>query len=240
MKKILFYTTLIILPIVTFAQNVTPEKILEIQSNFINQVAAVNLGYLSVAVTILLIFGGAFYLFNFKPLQESIRKQEEDLKESRGENIHEISILKNEALSEIEKIRKEIEVKITERVLSTEGLFKSFEERAKKEMNMLREKSNKLELEAIWTQHYLWSNADNVRNELDTLMDYMEKGQEYKITYLFDLCLQEIDEVFDRIEKKDIVGDRFVTQERLLKILSGINGFEEIKTSIKNKAKKIF
>lgn len=42
--------------------------------------ATINLGYLSVAVTILVILGGGTYLFSVKPFKDKIDKQEEELK----------------------------------------------------------------------------------------------------------------------------------------------------------------
>jgi CRISPR/Cas system-associated endoribonuclease Cas2 len=43
-------------------------------------IAQVNLGYLSISVTIIALLGGAFYLFNIKPLKDTLDKQEKGLK----------------------------------------------------------------------------------------------------------------------------------------------------------------
>lgn len=58
----------------------TPEVI-----DLINNLATLNLGYLGIAVTILVFFGGAFYLFNFKPIKDNLEKQERIINELKKE-----------------------------------------------------------------------------------------------------------------------------------------------------------
>ena len=47
--------------------------------DMVSNLATINLGYLGIAVTVLVFLGGAFYLFNFKPLKDSIERQEKTL-----------------------------------------------------------------------------------------------------------------------------------------------------------------
>lgn len=58
--------------------------------DFVNYISSINLGYLGLAITILVFLGGAFYLFNFKPLQDRLEKQEkifDDLKKQLVDDV---------------------------------------------------------------------------------------------------------------------------------------------------------
>ncbi len=53
--------------------------------NLSSDLAQINAEYLAVAVTVLVVFGGAFYLFNFKPLKDTLEKQESNLEAFKKE-----------------------------------------------------------------------------------------------------------------------------------------------------------
>ncbi len=78
----------------------------------IENIATLNLGYLTIAVTILIFLGGAFYLFNFKPLKDTLERQgdivtdlekevKENLSSSKKEIREELNIFKDEQIKNI-------------------------------------------------------------------------------------------------------------------------------------------
>jgi len=74
--------------------------------DLVERVATLNLGYLSVSVVILALLGGAFYLFNIRPLKETLDRQEKvltDLKEEVEENL---SSSKNELKGDLKNFEE--------------------------------------------------------------------------------------------------------------------------------------
>lgn len=95
--------------------------------NLIQNLATLNLGYLGVSVTILIVFGGAFYLFNFKPLKDTIERQERTLTDLKTEVEKNLSSSKEEIkedlkafqIAQTETISKSVDQK-------NENLFSDF------------------------------------------------------------------------------------------------------------------
>lgn len=75
----------------------------------IENLATLNLGYLGVAVTILVFLGGAFYLFNFKPLKDALERQEKTLSDLEKEVKENLSSSKKEIKEDLEVFKKEQE-----------------------------------------------------------------------------------------------------------------------------------
>lgn len=74
--------------------------------NLISNLATLNLGYLGIAVTILVFLGGAFYLFNFKPLKDNLEKQEKTIDGLKKEVEENLSSSKKEIKEELEEYKK--------------------------------------------------------------------------------------------------------------------------------------
>ncbi len=53
--------------------------------NLSQGLATLNLGYLGISVTIIALLGGSFYLFNVKPLKDTLSKQEDALNSLKNE-----------------------------------------------------------------------------------------------------------------------------------------------------------
>ena len=72
--------------------------------NLIKDISSLNLGYLGLSITVLVILGGVFYFFNLKPWQEKTEKQEGNLENMRQRLIKD----KNEALEKIKSTKTEV------------------------------------------------------------------------------------------------------------------------------------
>ncbi len=277
-----------------------PTTIKEI-THFIETITTLNLGYLGLSVTILVFLGGAFYLFNFKPLKETIEKNEKRLMESEnklegellkfqdhqesrldefylktkevkdkqteqlmeaerisreflqatfsemrkevkenkdmlmGEIRNAVSDIKKKNEDENNKLKKEIETTSELAIEKINQLAEETDAKIKKEAIDLRKKSNHLELRSIWNEHYMWGAKNVYVNVVDSLIRYLEKGLEYKIDYLFPLCLEILEEELDNVGSDDLED----FYQYLLSVLDKIDKFEEIKIRIKDKAKNI-
>lgn len=75
--------------------------------SLIESLATLNLGYLGISVTILLFLGGAFYLFNFKPIKDKLEQQEKTLNDLEKEIKENLSSSKKEIKEDIEKFKEE-------------------------------------------------------------------------------------------------------------------------------------
>lgn len=80
-------------------------------STFVKDIAQLNLEYLGIAVTIALgafaLLGGIFYLFNVKPLKDSLDRQERLVRESEANNNKRFDSLKSETVQTIEEFKGE-------------------------------------------------------------------------------------------------------------------------------------
>ncbi len=73
--------------------------------NAANNIATLNLGYLGISVTILALLGGAFYLFNIRPLKDTLGQQEKlliNLKKEVEDNLSSSKLEVKEELKEFE------------------------------------------------------------------------------------------------------------------------------------------
>lgn len=86
-------------------ENVTSIDIIDL----VNNLVTINLGYLGIAVTILVVLGGAFYLFNFKPLKDGLKEQEGTLNALEKEVKENLSSSKDEIKEDLEIFKKEQE-----------------------------------------------------------------------------------------------------------------------------------
>ena len=85
-------------------------------ANLIENLATLNLGYLGIAVTILIFLGGAFYLFNFKPLKDAFERQEKTLTDLEKE-------VKENLASSKKEIREELNIFKDEQVKTISNIF---------------------------------------------------------------------------------------------------------------------
>jgi len=86
----------------------TTITIIEIAS-LMQNLATLNLAYLGIAVTILVLLGGAFYLFNFKPLKDSSERYEKILIELGKEVKENLTLSKIEIKEDLVNFKKEQE-----------------------------------------------------------------------------------------------------------------------------------
>jgi hypothetical protein len=76
-------------------------------SSLVEVLANVNLGYLAISVTIIVLIGGAFYLFSIKPFQEKLDRQEKKTEDLSKEVKDTFLEAKNEIDSKIVNFKKE-------------------------------------------------------------------------------------------------------------------------------------
>jgi hypothetical protein len=216
--------------------------------------ATLNLGYLVLCVTIILFAGGFFYLFNFRPLQESIEKQDgqlESLKkdvETKIENINigfktlissqtaELALAIDRTTKEVEYIKKEA----TEKVENGEKKFLAFTERAERELKDLKTAHQISELNRMWQEHYMWDGRGVHENTLTILLTFMENRFEYALDIITDgLWLSRVEKVLGKVEyyKSD---DKLSIHARLLSLFDKIQGHEIEKSKIKKIVEKVF
>jgi len=84
--------------------------------NLSKDIAQLNLGYLGISVTILVILGGIFYYFNIKPLKDSLDKQEntvEGLKEKAARLLEQSKTTEEALLSKTKVVTTKLENKIS-------------------------------------------------------------------------------------------------------------------------------
>ncbi|NQU77717.1 hypothetical protein HQ544_03395 [Candidatus Falkowbacteria bacterium] len=79
----------------------TTVTIIEI-ADLMEKLATINIGYLGISVTILVLLGGAFYLFNVKPLKDSLGRQEKTLTDLGKEVNENLSSSKKEIKNDLE------------------------------------------------------------------------------------------------------------------------------------------
>lgn len=209
-------------------------------------VASLNLGYLAVSVTILTLLAGAFYLFNFRPLQEELKGQEEDLKGVRKQIETEfiklndgINLSKREALDNMEASKKRIEKDVLNLLIKTKtDLTTEFNEAKNKLIGMER-RHKMLELQMIWDAHYLWKVSKVHTNELYSLMEYLEKTLEYKMEIVSNqLFLEVLNDVLDEKLDLDQKG-KGECRERLINAFGKIVGLKDEKSVLIERINKV-
>lgn len=222
-------------------------------TNFVHEIVNLNLGYLGLGITIILVFGGFFYLFNFKPLQKSIEKQEDRLDNFNekmdeklvslntvfanlsAEQAAQFKSINDKTIEEINNLKKEI----LERTEKAGVEFSSLANEAQQEIKNLENKYQESELENLWREHYMWLGLGVHGNTLTSLIKYMEKAILYKKTYLTDLWFDRLDETLEKISSYKYT-DKDEVNKNLILILEKIKNSEEKKNKIKDKIKKVF
>lgn len=238
---------------------------LEAIEGWIDHVITYNIGYLGIAVTIIILTGGFGYYLNIKPLQEKINKQEDEFKkslrhtESRIGNQFssliskqradmktaeeqlraEINILKTQTSEYNQALRENIKDELRSEIIRFNNIIKAVEEKSEKKINEVKELAQNLELETIWSEHYMWRYGGVYINELRTLIDYLVKGLIYQKTSLFKLCLGQIDTCLENLIKKSEKINDVTVSDNLEKILTKISGLESEKSTITEKLKSL-
>ena len=198
-----------------------------------NDLATVNANYLTISITIILALAAIFYLFNLKPLQEKISKQEELLEQQRLENSKEISKLIDSQKQSLESFKKEVEkIKVL----------------AEKKIRNLEYRFNMNEAHSVWESHYIWNMGD-LRihtNCLSALISYVNTTNVSGIDAVnIDTCLTAIEDVLKEIKKENKVSlDIERSKELYANLLSALSHkkFDNYSQRINNlieKAKEI-
>lgn len=108
--------------------------------DLVEKVASLNLGYLGISVTIITLLGGAFYLFNFRPLKDTIEKQEERSRKTEKEIENKFLELQDKQQSGFDDISSKIDTQVDEQIVE----FKSAEEVLRKDIyQILKEQTDK-------------------------------------------------------------------------------------------------
>lgn len=222
--------------------------------NLLQGISSQNLGYLGLCVTIILaaggLTGGFYYLFNFKPLTESIRKQEEELARIKTEVELRIEQMKQQTTElrtsldqtalQIEKIKNEAFKKLQE----TEQQFKDFVADSKKEFHSLKEAYGELVLDLLWDEHYMWEGRGVHINSLRTLIEYLEKKIELNgIGASNELWAKRMLKILSEIKSfrnESASTDGSELQNRLLGLLDKIELPDAKKEDVKKEAKRVF
>lgn len=225
--------------------------------NLMQGISATNLGYLTLCVSVILATGGItagfYYLFNFKPLQKSIEKQEGELQEIKKELEKKSATLNTEFVelvaSQTQKLEKNIEdTKVSLGTLKKETFDKiglaekqtnDFILKATKDVDSLKKQYQHIVLDSLWKEQYMWAGNEIWGNCLTTLAEYMEKAFDFKIVYLLDLWLQRVEDILKRTPEYNF-DDKQQTKDRFLTLLGKIEGRDKQKEGIKILLNKLF
>lgn len=177
-----------------------------------HDVAALNATYLTISVSIILFLGGVFYIFNFKPLQDKLQKQEENIEKDRTENKHQLKKLrksvkafKDEAIRQIESTKEALSEEFRSKSSGLEKQMLAIEEKANNEVESIKKETQKNKLESIWSQHYIWSmgSLTVAVNQLTTLIEYLELSNKYKVYVVAGVtCYREIIDALECVKKE--------------------------------------
>jgi F0F1-type ATP synthase membrane subunit b/b' len=152
-----------------------------------NGLASANAAYLAISVSILIFLGGLTYLFNVKPLQEKIEKQQKDLESQKGRNEEkerklekleeEVKEIQKEAKEQTEKLKNTIESKIVD----AERRVGILEKTTEKTNSKLTKDIHHTELTILATEQFLWRLGGLAvpANAFRALAEYAEKYVEY-------------------------------------------------------------
>lgn len=225
-----------------------------IQLDLVNKVASWNVAYLAITIGIILGSGVVAYFFNIKPFQEDIKKQGEKLEnlskeiDSKFENLGSrfrnlVTHQKTQLENSIKKVEKESVLfrdGALQNIERAETKLDSFVDKAEKEFEILKNKHRNSELDFLWNMHHMWSGMNVHINALATLVEYMEKAQEYKILYLTKLWLEQILNTLNNINSYKKEQDIMKLEQRIILLLEKITDYEELKIKIKEKLLIVF
>jgi hypothetical protein len=179
--------------------------------NVTQEIASLNLGYLTICVTIVLASGGFFYLFSFSPLQEKIKRQEDELgtlkKDTEAgvekmktdlvdlvskqaaelgktiaETTKELGLTISDTRDDLEKIKREALQKADD----VEKQMQNFIKKAQSEFNELRNDHRISELNHLWLDHYMWEGRDVPANTITSLLEVREKQLAWNLPFVGD------------------------------------------------------
>lgn len=229
----------------------TPPNNIEINDatllqSLLNQLITSNFGYLGICVTIILFAGGFFYLFNLKPLQTSIEKQEEKIESIKKEvrievegmssgfrdlvleQTRELRISIGNTASRIDSLTKDTEA----RTNNAEKKINEFVNKANQELKVLKNQYQDSEVQRLWNATYTWESLNVPMNVLDTMVECMEKAIEYKRTYLNEIWLDKLEGVLEGLGVKlmDDTDKKILTE--VLLVLGKVEGSSEQKARI--------
>ena len=159
-----------------------------IKSIIYSDVIQYNIAYLTLAIGFVFLLGGAFYFLNIKPIEKKITDQEikhRELEDRIGQKISEQNLAAKEKFDNVDKIVTKIEL-IESKVIATEARIQSSEE-----------KSEIMQLDMIWNQHYTWQNSNLHANDIIALVFYLQLiVQFFKKTSVMrdkvEMCLRQI------------------------------------------------
>ncbi len=232
------------------------------EKGLIYRVLNYNLGYLAICIGIILLLGGFFYLFNLEPLRKKTDAQEKGIRETGRKSEEKFAKLEEEqkelvrgvdestrkelanASDRVEILENKIDAKINKvdaridelKEFSDEKINK-LEKLSEREINKVKKSADNriegIELNTIWYNQYMWKANGIFINVLSTLIEYLDKGIRYNKTYLFELCLDNVDEILDEI-KPTLYGHSI--HKNLIETLEEVDGFDEKKDKILTKA----
>lgn len=97
--------------------NFMEPELIQIHQTLISDVASINAQYLGIAVTILIVLGGAHYLLNIKPLKQKIERQERKIEKAQN-LIDEQSVSVDKATKKVEFLSQKLQDDIEKTVES--------------------------------------------------------------------------------------------------------------------------
>jgi len=224
---------------------VTQQQILDFQQQIFSQALSYNIAYLSIAITIILVFLGLFSIFNLRPLSKRMDKQEIDINASResSEDLKkDVTILSAKLETDINNLKNDTKQEITMFISKAEERLSVLEKRTSAEIVELKERALFTEIDSLWSQHYIWKVNNVPINILGTLVDLIEKNIEYKFDYLIELALDKISETLDGFSGEEYrrKNELYPVHERLIKTLSQLKNYKEKAKLVYEKAENLF
>ncbi|MCC7160447.1 hypothetical protein IT399_01875 [Candidatus Nomurabacteria bacterium] len=152
-----------------------------------------NIAYLALSITFIFVIGGAFYIFNIKPIEKKIEDQETKLRN-----------LEDRIDEKILKQQTEYNTKFQEIVTSLSN-SKSIEERinyAEIRIQIAEEKAETTQLDILWSQHYIWQNSRSFAGDMLCMIFYLQLIVQFfkKTEQLKDkveMCLYQIKNILE-------------------------------------------
>jgi len=198
------------------------------QKDIFWEVFGITVGFLGVAVAIVLVLG---YL-RHKNLEDKIENQEKSHQESESKREEYFKGFITEQRDKHKELETEL-IQLIDKKFESKGkdlqeIVDQLDNKFKVRTNKLREQVRLEELFRIWFEHYYWHDKGVYVNELNILIEFLNKNLEYRINML-DLGLNAI-----LISLEDAQSKRFLSEPGLYpkieKLLKDIEVSESIKT----------
>jgi hypothetical protein len=213
-----------------------------------------NATYLGWSITIILAAGGFFYLFNFKPLQDSIVKQEKEFRDVKDDIESKIAAINtsfatlistqttelrasvSQTSNEVGELKKDALQKINE----AKEEFSKFTTKAEKELTVLKTQYQTVELRRMWDEQYMWDSKNVLINSVRTLIEFVEESFKVNIWIVSrDLWLDRTLGVLKRLEDYD-AKDAQTVRDRLMTYIEKIPGNEGTKKDLQKEIDRLF